>query len=379
MIRDMTTGNGASARLRRRNRPEGQYVRHGTSFPGHAHTVVGARKAMLCCVCILAAGCSPTPHFFTIHGEALGTFYTISVAEASRDMTAERAQQLADKTLDRVNRLMSTYLEDSELSRFNQYAGDAPFQLSGETYKVFEIAQTISEQSDGAFDITVGPLVNVWGFGPEAFRQAPEAATINALLERVGYKKLTLHPEDRISKARPDLYCDLSAIAKGYAVDAVAEAFEQAGTRNYMIEVGGEIRVSGKNTHGMDWTLGIESPKTDVRELHTAVRIGQGALATSGDYRNMYELDGRLVSHTIDPHTGYPIPHALASASVIHSSCTWADGYATALMALGPEKAMGFAREHHLAVMLLIHDANVNEFTEVSTPEFDAYRAVQGK
>lgn len=329
--------------------------------------------ALLCGILFLTA-CDTSPTSFTLHGEALGTFYTLNIAEPPEDMSEPKAQRLADSALDRVNRLMSTYLEDSELSRFNRYDGAAPFQLSGETYKVFETAQVIAEQSGGAFDVTVGPLVNAWGFGPEALQHPPDDAAIRALLERVGYQKLMLHPENRISKARPDLYCDLSAIAKGYAVDAVAEAFEEAGIRNYMIEVGGEIRVSGKNAHGLDWTLGIESPKPGVRELHTAVRIGQGALATSGDYRNMYELNGRLVSHTIDPHTGYPVSHILASVSVIHSSCMWADGYATALMALGPERAMTFAREHGLAVMLLVHDAEADHFKEISTPAFDACR-----
>lgn len=327
-----------------------------------------------CCCIFLLNGCGSAPKAFTLHGEALGTFYTISIAEPPAAMSEANAKRLADSALDRVNRLMSTYLEDSELSRFNRYEGAAPFQLSGETYKVFEAAQTIAEQSGGAFDVTVGPLVNAWGFGPEALQHPPDAAAINALLERVGYQKLTLHPENKISKARPDLYCDLSAIAKGYAVDAVAEVFEEAGIRNYMVEVGGEIRVSGKNAHGLDWTLGIESPKPGVRDLHTAVRIGQEALATSGDYRNMYELEGRLVSHTIDPHTGYPVPHALASVSVIHPSCMWADGYATALMALGPEKAEAFARKHGLAAMLLVHDAEANHFREVSTPQFDVCR-----
>lgn len=338
------------------------------------HRTYTSRVVVLLCGILFLAACDTSPTSFTLRGDALGTFYTISIAELPADMSEAKAKGLADSVLDRVNRLMSTYLEDSELSRFNRYEEAAPFQLSVETYTVFEAAQAIAEQSGGAFDVTVGPLVNAWGFGPEALQNPPDDAAIAALLERVGYQKLMLHPEKKISKARPDLYCDLSAIAKGYAVDAVAEAFEETGIRNYMVEVGGEIRVSGKNAHGLDWTLGIESPKPGVRDLHTAVRIGQGALATSGDYRNMYELEGRLVSHTMDPHTGYPVPHALASVSVIHTSCMWADGYATALMALGPEKAMVFARKHGLAAMLLVHDADAGHFKEISTPAFDACR-----
>jgi thiamine biosynthesis lipoprotein len=334
------------------------------------HVYVGA----LLCGMLILSGCDNHPASFTVHGEALGTFYTITVAAPPPGLTEARAKQLADETLDRINRLMSTYREDSELSRFNRHDQPAPFPVSEETYKVFEIAQEIAAQSGGAFDVTVGPLVNAWGFGPDAFKNSPNETTINALLQRTGYGKITLHPGPAISKATPDVYCDLSAIAKGYAVDAVADAFEQAGITRCMIEVGGEIRVAGKNPRGEAWTLGIEAPKQGVRELHTAVSMEQGALATSGDYRNMYELDGRLISHTIDPHTGYPVQHALASASVIHASCTWADGYATALMALGPEKALEFAQKQGIAVLLLVHDADSNTFKEFSTPEFEAYR-----
>ncbi|OQC07149.1 MAG: Thiamine biosynthesis lipoprotein ApbE precursor [Candidatus Hydrogenedentes bacterium ADurb.Bin101] len=330
--------------------------------------------AVFLCGMLFLSACSSSPVSFTVHGEALGTFYTITVVAPPEDMTDVRVTEIADKALDRINRLMSTYREDSELSRFNRHDQSAPFPVNEETYKVFEIAQEIAAQSGGAFDVTVGPLVNAWGFGPDALKNPPDETAITALLQRTGYGKITLHPGPAISKARPDVYCDLSAIAKGYAVDAVAEAFEQAGITRYMIEVGGEIRVAGKNPRGEAWTLGIETPKSGVRELHTAIRLEQGALATSGDYRNMYELDGRLISHTIDPHTGYPVQHALASASVIHPSCTWADGYATALMSLGPEKALEFARKQGLAVLLLVHDANSNTFKEFSTPGFEAYR-----
>ncbi len=339
-----------------------------------AHFPARACAAALWCCLLFLNACDTSPVSFTVHGEALGTFYTITVAEPLEGMTDIRAKEITDKTLDRINRLMSTYLEDSELSRFNRHEQTTPFPVSEETYKVFEVAQTIAEQSAGAFDVTVGPLVNAWGFGPEAFKNPPDETVINALLQRTGYGKITLHPGPALSKARPDVYCDLSAIAKGYAVDAVAEAFEQAGITRYMIEVGGEIRVAGKNPRGEAWTLGIETPKSGVRELHTAIRLEQSALATSGDYRNLYELNGRLVSHTIDPHTGYPVQHALASASVIHASCTRADAYATALMALGPEKALEFARQHGLAVLLLVHDTDSTLFKEFSTPEFETYR-----
>lgn len=375
----MLTVNAAVMPPERKISPAGLLSQAGESPLGYPRRPVSADKIFLCLVALILSACGCRQDAFTLRGEALGTFYTITVAAPPACMSEERTRELTDATLDRVNTRMSTYRDDSELSRFNQYDGQAPFHLSQESYKVFEIARTISEQSGGAFDVTVGPLVNAWGFGPAALTNPPDDAKVKELLERTGYEKLTLLPENTLTKSRPDVYCDLSAIAKGYAVDAVAEAFEKAGIHRYMIEVGGEIRVAGKNKHDLPWTLGIEAPKPEVRELYAAVHLEQGALATSGDYRNMYEYEGRIVSHTIDPHTGYPVHHTLASASVIHPSCTWADGYATALMALGPEKAKEFALKHELAVMLLIHNPGSGGFTEFSTPQFDACRTEMPK
>ncbi|NLO32005.1 MAG: FAD:protein FMN transferase [Candidatus Hydrogenedentes bacterium] len=320
-------------------------------------------------------GCTAPSRATVLHGNALGTFYTVNISQLPDEVTSEEIQDVVDSTLDRINRLMSTYLDDSELSRFNTHESHTPFQLSPETYTVFEIAQRVSAQSDGAFDVTVGPLVNVWGFGPEAFTKVPDDAAIQKLKEAVGYEKLSLLPDHKISKSQATLYCDLSGIAKGYAVDAIAEALTALGLKHFMIEVGGEIRVSGENSQGQDWNLGIETPNPEGRELFIVVHLSDASLATSGDYRNMFEVEGQLVSHTIDPHTGYPVQHPVASVSVIHPSCTWADAYATALMVMGEEKALAFAKEQGLAVMLIIHDGEHKQFKERSTPQFDAYRS----
>lgn len=316
-----------------------------------------------------------TPDVLTLRGEALGTFYTVTVVEAPEPVSKTGLRHEVESALERVNTLMSTYRPDSELSRFNQHADGTPFPLSPETSTVFEMALRIAEESDGMFDITVGPLVNAWGFGPQHFDAAPDEEAIQQLLERVGYSRLHLYADGSISKSRPDVYCDLSGIAKGYAVDVTAEALEARGVKRYMVEVGGEIRVAGHNPRGEPWTLGIETPTPDRRALHTVVRLTSGALATSGDYRNMHEVDGRMVSHTIDPHTGYPVQHALASASLIHDSCTMADGYATALMAMGPERAHAFALEHGLAALLIIRDDEADDFKAIATPAFQQYTA----
>jgi len=323
------------------------------------------------CIC---TGCNAAQDTkLTVTGEALGTYYTVTLAEAPANVDATVLKAIVDSMLDQIARQMSTYLEDSELSRFNRYEGTDPFPLSKCIYAVFQMAQQISEQSEGAFDVTVGPLVNAWGFGPDAFTKPPDETEIATLLERVGYNKITLNDDGSISKSRPDVYCDLSAIAKGYAVDIVAAALESKGISRYMVEVGGEIKVAGQNADNQPWRLGIEKPVHEGRQLKTVVQMESGALATSGNYRNMYEIDGKLYAHTIDPHTGYPTQHQLASVSVIHRSCAMADGYATALMALGEDKAMLLATKQNLAVMFILAGKDGKSFETVTTPAFQQY------
>ncbi len=330
--------------------------------------------ALLFSVAVVAAGCSSMQqNKITVTGEALGTFYTVTLAMPPDTVNAEVVKKIVDNVLEQIDQQMSTYREDSELSRFNRYEGADSFPLSKCIYAVFQMAQQISEESDGAFDVTVGPLVNAWGFGPDAFTKPPNETEIAALLERIGNNKITLHEDGFISKSRPDLYCDLSAIAKGYAVDIVAAALESKGIFRYMVEVGGEIKVAGLNADNQPWHLGIEKPIHAGRQLQTVVQMEAGALATSGNYRNMYEVDGKLYAHTIDPKTGYPTQHRLASVSVIHRSCAMADGYATALMALGEDKAMLLATKQNLAVMFILAGKDGNSFETVITPPFQHY------
>ena len=329
---------------------------------------------LLISIICIATGCgSGQQNKLTVTGEALGTFYTIALAAPPANVNAEVVKRIVDSVLEQIDQQMSTYREDSELSRFNRYEDADSFPLSKCIYAVFQMAQQISEESDGAFDVTVGPLVNAWGFGPDAFTTPPDEAEIVMLLERVGYENLTLHKDGSISKSRPDVYCDLSAIAKGYAVDIVAAALESKGISRYMVEVGGEIKVAGLNADNQPWHLGIEKPIHAGRQLQTVVQMEAGALASSGNYRNMYKVDGKLFAHTIDPKTGYPTQHRLASVSVIHRSCAMADGYATALMALGEDKAMLLATQQNLAVMFILAGKDGESFEAVTTPAFQQY------
>lgn len=325
-------------------------------------SVVRAALPMLCVV-MLSAGvfacrqAGGNPNEWLLFGETMGTSYHIKVTPGPAPPLDKAALQgSVAAVLEEINAKMSTWREDSELSRFNRAGGGEPFALSPDTAEVFRIALRVSEETGGAFDITVGPLVNAWGFGPEAFTQPPSGERLAELRAHVGFDKLRWAGEASIVKADSAVYCDLSAVAKGYAVDQVALLLEAEGFKDYMVEVGGELRAAGKNGKGKTWRIGIERPDPESAGMvqHILPLDGLG-LATSGDYRNFREYEGKRFSHTIDPRTGKPVEHGLASASVLHASCARADAYATALMVLGPEAAEAKAKALGLSVLLVEH------------------------
>lgn len=310
-------------------------------------------------------------------GGTMGTSYTVkAVPSAANGPDMDAVAEAIRAALEDVNAKMSTYRPDSELSRFNSLQSTEPFPVSAETIAVFALAHEVSERSGGAFDVTVGPLVNLWGFGPEERGERPPTDDlVAALRERVGYRNVVADPESNtLRKTRPDIYCDLSAIAKGYGVDQAARALEAAGVTDYMVEVGGEVRTRGLNAHGNPWRIGIERPDTADRTVELVVPLRDKSLATSGDYRNYYEEDGVRLSHTIDPRTGRPIRHALASVTVIADDCAVADAYATALMVLGPEQGMALAKQLNLAAFFILRTPE-GTHEERSTPTFDTLLA----
>ena len=310
-----------------------------------------------------------------ITGETMGTTYSIKMIvprDANLSPWELRIFQVSLQTmLAGLDNSMSTYKPDSDLSRLNVWASSEPFEMSQEMAAVMAAAFKVSDQSAGAFDITVGPIVNAYGFGPEERAAPPDEKELAALRERVGYEKLTLDPSvQTISKARPDIYCDLSAIAKGYAVDVMARMLEGNRFTDYLIEIGGEVRARGHNERGEIWTVGIEEPLEKERAVYRAVPLEDFAMATSGDYRNYYEENGTRISHTIDARTGRPISHNLASASVFHEQCMMADAYATAIMVLGPDDGYLMAELLNLPVLLLIREPD-GTFSERTSPAFE--------
>lgn len=313
----------------------------------------------------------PRVDLIEVSGPTMGTYFKVKVFPDDRSRNAlEGLRDTIVGVLDNVNAKMSTYQESSELSRFNRSESTAPVEMSAETIEVFLIARKVSDETRGALDVTVGPLVNAWGFGPGTRVDVPDGAEIVRLLRSVGYRKIEIDPErGTVRKTQPEVYCDLSAVAKGYAVDQVARALDDIGLTDYMVEVGGEVRTRGLNSLGEVWRIGIEGPTPNEQTLQRLVPLSGMSLATSGDYRNYREVDGLRMSHTIDPRTGRPLTHALASVSVIHEECAYADAYATALMVLGPEEGPVLAERLGLAALFIIRLGD-NAFEVRQTPVF---------
>ena len=279
-------------------------------------------------------------------GQIMGTTFTVKVRHPS-----EIKLETISTALEDVNEKMSTYLSDSELSKLNQAPINQVIPLSKELNQVLSAARQVEKQSNGAFDITVGPLVNAWGFGPDKTRKSPSEAEVKSLKERIGSQHWSLS-QDSVTKLKDQLYLDLSAIAKGYAVDQVSRALEQK-VSHYWVEVGGEVRVKGKNAEGQAWRVGIERPAGEgKRGVYKILNLSDMSVATSGDYRNRYvDQNGKVRSHTIDPSTGKPITHLLASVSVLHEDCMYADAWATALNVLGPKKGLELANQLGIAAL----------------------------
>ena len=308
-----------------------------------------------------------------VQGEALGTTWALKVVESPTEERTAELRRIVGAALADVDEAMSTYRPDSELMRLNEAEGVEPFALSDALSVVMAEALDIGAASDGAFDVTVGPLVNAWGFGADKHSNVPSNEVMRGLRERVGLDKVEM-TEAGLTKAHPELFIDLSAIAKGHAVDRVVQELEQAGVENLLMEVGGEIVARGVNPNGDAWRLGIETPIEVGRTVFHAVPLNNRAMATSGDYRQFYEVDGKRVSHLIDPRTGAPIEHRLASVTVVAPRCSSADGWATALSVLGEREGLTRAGDQGIAAYFIIRDPDGSFRTE-STPQFDALTA----
>lgn len=308
-------------------------------------------------------------------GSTMGTGYTVKYRHASDVPSVETIHAEIEQQLAEINQSMSTYDVDSELSRFNRSDSTGWMPVSTPLYTVLAAALEIGRQSKGAFDITIGPLVNLWGFGPENRSQdIPDAEEIAATLERTGHDKLMLDEIGRaVRKMRADVSVDLSAIAKGYAVDQIAAILERHGIEHYMVEIGGEIRARGVNAQQMPWRIGIDKPQTQGHAVQRVLALDNAALATSGNYRNYFMIGNRRYMHVIDPATGWPVEGRLASVTVQAETCMLADAWATALLVLGLERGLVMAEQLGLQALFIVDRGGA--FTEYATNHFESGEA----
>ncbi|CAH0532959.1 FAD:protein FMN transferase [Vibrio stylophorae] len=328
---------------------------------------------------LVMQGCSQDKQVYHLTGSTMGTYYSIKVIlPQDSQLKPDFLLNEIDLRLERVNDQMSTYRKDSELSRFNQSRTDTPMTVSQDTAFVITEALRLNKLTSGALDVTMGPLVNLWGFGPEARPETvPSKALIAERRKMTGTQFLHVVSPTQLVKTNPDLYVDLSSIAKGFGVDVIAEYFDDLGIKDYLVEIGGEVRTRGVNDAGVPWRIAIEKPVPGQPAVQQIVSISDHAIATSGDYRNYFEENGRRYSHTIDPATAMPINHRLVSVSVINQSCMTADGLATGLMVMGPEKGLALAEKEGLAVYMIIKTDD--GFESRYSSAFKPYLAVEGE
>lgn len=310
----------------------------------------------------------------SFEGRTMGTTYSVFLVNAPEGVSKSLVQTRFDQLLLKIDEQMSTYRPDSELARFNSFSSTNWFAASPELVELVGQGAAFGEHTGGALDITVDPLLRLWGFGPYPRKSAiPTMADIERVLGQCGFRKLDTRPTPPALRKRAlPLSVDLSAVAAGYAVDRAAEYFESIGMENYLVDIGGELRARGQNQHGKPWSIGIEKPVYGGRDIYCVIQLTGQAVATSGDYRSYFEHDGRRYSHVLDPRTGIPIQHSLASVSVVHSSAMHADAWSTALLVLGPKEGLQMAQSNRLAALFL---SRTDEgIAEQSTPEFELYR-----
>lgn len=301
--------------------------------------------------------CERSPRELAFSGAALGTSYHIKVVPSGASAVGAGLAELVGDLLDDLDHKLSTYKPDSELNRLNRHPVGQPFAASDDLYQVLEVAGRVYRLSGGAFDPTVRPLVDLWGFGPvDAGDRIPAAAEIEALLGKVGFDRIELAARNQVIRRAP-VTLDLSAVAKGFIVDRLAAELRARGIDDYMVEVGGEIRVGGRRADGALWRIAVEVPSAG-GGVERVLELSDIGVATSGDYRNYFERDGMRYSHTIDPRSGRPIRHRLAAVTVLAPTAAEADALATALMVMGPDQGAEFAAANELAALLLVKEGD---------------------
>lgn len=319
------------------------------------------------------AACKPGQDVLQLSGQTMGTGYNVVVSNPSVDEAY--VQSAIDAALAQVNDAMSNWQDTSEISRFN--ATDAPTVMSAELAEVMEAAEAVHIASEGTFDTTMGPLIEVWGFGAPGKTTLPSEAAISAAKARSGHANTLRIGAGAMEKRQADAQVYLAAIGKGYGADHIGRALEALGLTDYMVEIGGDLYAAGRNPDGMPWQIGVETPDARDRSVMDVVGVSGLGMASSGDYRNYYEQDGQRYSHVIDPSTGRPITHKTASATVLAENAMLADAWATAMLTLGRSRGMQIAEREGLAVLFVERDPNARDiqFKMSRSSRFEALTA----
>ncbi|KPD11745.1 FAD:protein FMN transferase [Phaeobacter sp. 11ANDIMAR09] len=337
-------------------------------------------RLFLVALMFFLAACKSDPVTLKFSGETMGTSYNIVAIDKTADLSSDALEAAITATLAKVNSQMSNWDPNSEISRFNSATSSDPIKISPELTSVMTAANAIHDKSEGLFDVTLGPLIEIWGFGartPDS--PVPADEKIAAALDVVGQSKvLTLDSgAATLAKHLPETSVYLAAIAKGYGVDQVAAVLAEAGIRDYMVEIGGDLVTAGHNPQGEAWRIGIERPDAASQTIEEVVDVSGLGMATSGDYRNYFEQNGIRYSHIIDGVTGRPITHGTASVTVLAENAMMADGWATALLALGQERGLRIAESEGLAVLFIARspDSGATGFETTTSSQFSKLQA----
>lgn len=337
--------------------------------------------ALLFLFSVFIAGCSKEVEIepVRLQGQIFGSFWHATLVGSWSETQIKLLEEGIQQELHKVDISMSTYKEDSELNKFNNAPVNTWVEISAPLYEVFSLSQAVAVTSKGAFDITMGGLVNQWNFGPEASTDAiPSNKDIKDRLAVTGYKYLELKPDSYQARRLKNSYIDLSGVAKGYATDQVAAWLLSQGVANFLINISGETYVAGERKVGQPWRIGVETPDARQRVAQHIIPLTNTSVATSGDYRNFYEIDGRRLSHTINPKTGWPVEHNLTSVTVIHPKNAVADAWATAFMVMGTQASLELANRENLQVLLISREEDglkswlSNSMQEALGPEVSA-------
>jgi len=329
----------------------------------------------------LPAGCTRAPGPVQLDGPTMGTTYTVSIPRLPDGTDRAAVEAAIADVLREADEHLSGWNDRSELVRFNTSSSTDWQTVSPVLFEPVAQAQAVSRATNGTFDVTVGPLVRAWGFGAGSSAEAasPPAELLAQLSANMGYEKLELRPSPpALRKSTPGLEIDLDGIAPGWAVDRIAARFEALGVRDYLVELGGEVRARGANADGRRWRVAVETPQAGARQAYAVIELDGVGVSTSGDYRDYREVDGRRISHTVDPRSGAPVEHGLASVTVVCESVAEADAWATALMVLGPQEGMAVARRERRAALFIRRGVEPGSFVADETLEFARLRVTPG-